>query len=259
MLSKKEEATTLDNLSVAIITKNEEHRLPDCLKSVSFSGEIIVVDSGSTDNTVGIAREFGCRVYIEDWKGYGPQKNSALEKCSNEWVLLLDADERVPAETAGLIEDILKAPSADAYTFKRRNYLHGRWLKHSGYWPDRQIRLVNRNTGSFQSEIHERWTTEGRIEDLNAHIDHYAFSGYHDMLDTLNEYSTVIARQLFRSGRRANILSPLLHGAGMFIKIYFVEKGFLDGVDGFVTAITKAGGSFFKYAKLLELQREKND
>lgn len=245
------------SLSVAVITKNEEKRLPDCLRSVSFADDIVVVDSGSTDRTVEIAKEFGCAVYIEAWKGYGPQKNSALKKCGNDWVLLLDADERVPAETAALITDILKAPSADAYTVKRKNYLHGRWLKHSGYWPDRQIRLVNRKMGGFQAAIHEKWTTEGRIEDLNAHIDHYAFSGYHDMLNTLNEYSTVIAKELYQSGRRVNALSPLLHGIGMFFKIYFIERGFLDGMDGFVTALTKAGGSFFKYAKLLELQREK--
>ena len=245
------------SLSVAVITKNEEKRLPDCLRSVSFADDIVVVDSGSSDRTVEIAKEFGCMVYIEDWKGYGPQKNSALKKCGNDWVLLLDADERVPAETAALITDILKAPSADAYTFKRKHYLHGHWLKHSGYWPDRQIRLVNRKMGFFQAAIHEKWTTEGRIEDLNAHIDHYAFSGYHDMLNTLNEYSTVIAKELYQSGRRANALSPLLHGIGMFFKIYFIERGFLDGMDGFVTALTKAGGSFFKYAKLLELQREK--
>lgn len=244
-------------LSVAVITKNEEKRLPDCLRSVSFSNDVVVVDSGSTDRTVEIAREFGCKVYIEDWKGYGPQKNSALEKCSNDWVLLLDADERVPAKTADLIMEMVKAPSADAYTFKRKNYLHGRWLQHSGYWPDRQIRLVNRRMGVFEAAIHERWTTKGRIEDLNAHIDHYAFSGYHDMLNTLNEYSSVIAGELYRSGKRANVLSPLIHGTGMFFKIYFIEMGFLDGMDGFVTALTKAGGSFFKYAKLLELQREK--
>ncbi len=245
------------SLSVAIITKNEEEKLPDCLRSVSFADDIVVVDSGSTDKTVEIAQQFGCTVYIEDWKGYGPQKNSALEKCSNDWVLLLDADERVPAESADLIMEVVKAPSADAYTFKRKNYLHGRWLRHSGYWPDRQIRLVNRRMGCFQAAIHERWTTEGRIEDLNAHIDHYAFSGYYDMLNTLNEYSTVIARELYRSGKRANVLSPVFHGTGMFIKIYFVEMGFLDGIDGFVTALTKAGGSFFKYAKLLELRRER--
>ncbi|MDA8239943.1 MAG: glycosyltransferase family 2 protein [Nitrospiraceae bacterium] len=241
-------------LSVAVITKNEEANLPRLLESVSFADDVVLVDSGSTDKTVGIAREFGCRVSVEDWKGYGPQKNSAVWKCRHEWVLLLDADERIPPETAGVIRDVVENPLADAYSFRRKNYLHGRWLRHSGYWPDRQIRLVNRNLGSFRGTIHEQWATGGRVADLDAHIDHYAFPGYSDMLKTLNDYSTIIAEELYSSGRRANGISPVYHGIGMFLKIYFVERGFLDGMDGLVTALTKAGGSFFKYAKLLELQ-----
>jgi glycosyltransferase involved in cell wall biosynthesis len=243
------------NISVAIITKNEEANLPRLLESVSFSADIVVVDSGSTDRTVEIAQGFGCRVFTEDWKGYGLQKNSAVGKCRHEWVLLLDADERIPPETAGVIRGVIGSPLADAYRFRRRNYLHGRWLRHSGYWPDRQVRLVNRDRGSFRGTIHEQWAARGRVADLDADIDHYAFSGYADMLKTLNEYSTVIAGELYSSGRRANFLSPVYHGLGMFFKIFVLERGFLDGMDGLVTALTKAGGSFFKYAKLLELQR----
>lgn len=243
-------------LSVALITKNEGKNLPDCLKSVSFADDIVVVDSGSSDRTVGIAKEFGCRVFIEDWKGYGPQKKSAIDKCNYEWVLLLDADERVSEEAKKAILNTLGEPAADAYSFTRKNYLHGRWLRHSGYWPDRQVRLVNKNKGRFRGVIHEKWVTEGHVHDLNAHLEHFAFSNYSDMLRTLNEYSSVIAEELFNSGRRAHVFSPVYHGIGMFFKIYLVEKGFLDGMDGLVTAITKAGGSFFKYAKLIELQRE---
>lgn len=243
-------------LSVAIITKNEEKNLSECLKSVSFADDIVVVDSGSTDRTVEIAKEFGCRVFIEDWKGYGPQKNSAVDKCKHEWVFLLDADERVPVETTEIILEVLRKPEADAYSIKRKNYLHGKWLKHSGYWPDRHIRIVHKTKGLFRSVIHEEWVTNGRVQELDAHIEHYAFLNYSDMLKTLNEYSTVIARELFDSGKRATLLSPPYHGIGMFLKIYFLKWGILDGMDGLVTALTKAGGSFFKYAKLLELQRE---
>ena len=241
-------------LSVAIITKNEEIKLPDCLKSVSFADDIVVVDSGSSDNTVKIAREFGCRVFVEDWKGYGPQKNSAVGKCMHDWVLIIDADERITVEAKEVIQKVLERPAADAYSFKRKNYLHGRWLKHSGSWPDRQIRLANRTKGLFRSVIHEKWVTEGHLIDLNACIEHYAFSNYSDMIETLNEYSTVIARELFASGRRANLLTPFCHGVAMFLKIYLLEKGFLDGLDGLVTALLKGVGIFFKYAKLLELQ-----
>jgi len=150
-------------LSVAIITKNEEERLPDCLKSVSFAEEIVVVDSGSTDRTIAIAEGFGCRVFVEDWKGYGPQKNSAVQKCSREWVLLIDADERIAPETAETIPKVLEHAQAAAYSFRRKNYLHGRWLKHSGYWPDRQVRLVRKSEGQFVGEIHERWETAGPV------------------------------------------------------------------------------------------------
>jgi glycosyltransferase involved in cell wall biosynthesis len=243
-------------LSVAIITKDEEKQLSDCLKSISFADDIVLVDSGSTDRTVEIAKKFGCRVFIEDWKGYGPQKNSAIEKSRHTWVLFLDADERVPDETQETIREVLERPAADAYSFRRKNYLHGKWIKHSGNWPDRNIRLVNKTKGIFQSVIHEKWITNGRVQHLNAHIEHYAFSNYFDMLKKLNEYSTVIARELFTSGRRANLLSPFYHGIGMFFKIYVLERGFSDGFDGLVIALTKAGGSFFKYAKLLELQRK---
>jgi glycosyltransferase involved in cell wall biosynthesis len=245
-------------LSVAIITKDEEARLPDCLRSVSFADDIVVVDSGSTDRTVEIAKESGCRIFVEDWKGYGPQKNSAIEKCRHPWVLLLDADERLSPGAQEVIGEVLKAPRADAYTVQRKNYLHGKWLRHSGYWPDRQVRLVNRERGSFQGTIHETWAAHGSIENLDACIEHYAFSDYSDMLKTLDDYSTVIAGELYASGRRAHFLSPLYHGTGMFFKIYFLELGMLDGMDGLVTALLKAGGSFFKYAKLLELQREKS-
>jgi glycosyltransferase involved in cell wall biosynthesis len=240
--------------SVAIITKDEEKKLPLCLDSVSFSDEIIVVDSGSTDRTVEIAQKFGCRVFSEDWKGYGPQKNSAIEKCKYEWVLLLDADERLAAGAKEVIEKV-QWTQATAFRFRRKNYLHGRWMKHSGYWPDWQIRLIDRTRGSFEGNLHERWVTDGPVVDLDACIEHYAFSDYSDMLKTLDEYSSVIARELYVSGKRANALTPLCHGTGMFIKIYFLERGVLDGMDGFITALLKAGGSFFKYAKLLELQR----
>jgi glycosyltransferase involved in cell wall biosynthesis len=217
----------------------------------------VVVDSGSVDRTVAIAKDFGCRVFVEDWKGYGPQKNSAVAKCRHTWVLLLDADEQVPDETRKSIMKILESPEADAYSFRRKNYFHGKWIKHSGNWPDRTIRLVNRTKGTFKSVIHEKWITEGCLQELDACLLHYSFSSYADLLKTLNKYSTLTSEELFTSGRKSTPLLPLYHGIGMFLKIYFIERGFLGGLDGLIISLTKAGGSFFKYAKLLELQREK--
>jgi glycosyltransferase involved in cell wall biosynthesis len=224
-------------LSVAIITKNEEGNLPDCLRSVSFADDIVVVvDSSSTDRTVEIAESFGCHVFIEDWKGDGPQKNSAIAKCKHEWVLVLDADERIPDETQKVIMSIVNDPSsADAYNFPRKNYFHRRWIRYCGWWPDRIIRFVKRSKGSFQAITHGKWATSGAFMETR---------------------STDMARELFDAGKRANVFTPFLHGITMFLKIYIIKLGFLEGFDGFIISITRAGGSFFKYAKLLEIQNE---
>ncbi len=249
----------MNNLSAAIITWNEEKNLPECLKSISFADDIVVVDSGSTDRTVEIAREFGCRVFVEEWKGFGPQKSSAVDKCKHEWVLLIDADERVPLETAEAISRTLKEPLSAAYRFRMKHHVRDRWIKHAGYWPDWHVRLVDRSQGSFVGTTHEKWAARGRVSDLDAHIEHYSFSDYSDMLKSMDEYSAIISQELFAAGRRANVLSPLCHGAGTFFKIYLLQMGLLDGMDGLVIALTKAGGSFFKYAKLLELQRQSEE
>lgn len=243
-------------LSVAIITKNEEKNLPDCLRSVSFADEIVVVDSRSTDRTVAIATDLGCRVYVEDWKGDGPQKNSAIDKCSHEWVLIIDADERIPEETkAGIRKLIDKDSGADAYSFPRKNYFHGRWIKHCGWWPDRIIRLVKKSKGRYRSITHGIWATSGTLSRTDLPIEHFSFSAYSDMLKIMEGRSTDMAKELFDTGRRVNAFTPFVHGLTMFIQVYFFKLGFLDGFDGFIIAITRAGGSFLKYAKLLELQR----
>ncbi len=244
-------------ISVAIITKNEEKRLPDCLRSVSFTDEIVIVDSGSTDRTVEIAKKFGCRIFEEEWKGFGRQKNSAIEKCQNEWVIVLDADERIPPETKDVILNTLENPKASAYSFKMKHFIANRWIKYGGNWPDWHVRLINKNNGIFKGEIHEKWITEGKIQKIDAIIEHYGFIDYADMLKTMNEYSTIAAKELFMSGKRASILSPIIHSIPMFCNIYFFKMGFLEGLDGLVLALLKAGGSFFKYAKLLELQMKK--
>lgn len=248
----------MNKLSAAIITKNEEKNISDCLKSVAFADEIVVVDSGSTDKTVEIARNFGCRVFVEDWKGDGPQKNSAIDKCSHEWVLIVDADERIPDETKVEIRRLIeKNKGADAYSFPRKNYFHNRWIKHCGWWPDRIIRLVKKSRGRYKSITHGIWATTGILEKTHQPIEHCSFSSYSDMLKIMEARSTDMAIELFDAGRRVNRFTPFFHGISMFIQIYIFKLGFLDGFDGFIIAITRGGGSFFKYAKLLELQRKK--
>ncbi len=246
-------------LSVAIITKNEEGNLRDCLEGVAFADDIVVVDSGSTDRTVEIARSSGCRVFVESWKGNGLQYNSALEKCKYKWCLVIDADERIPPETREAILAVLENPSHDAYSFPRKNYFHGQWVKHSDWWPDRVIRLMRKDTGRFQPGTHGKWITNSKLSNsIKCPIHHFSFSNYSDMLITLDKYTNAVSKELLKKGRKIKAFDPVYHGLSMFLKIYILKRGFLDGFDGFVIAITKAGGSFFKYAKLLELQKNKS-
>jgi glycosyltransferase involved in cell wall biosynthesis len=242
-------------LSVIIITKNEEERLPVCLKSVNFAEDIVVVDSGSKDKTTEIAKLFGCRVFVEKWKGFGLQKQSALQKTLYKWVLSLDADERVGTETARVISQVIQVPKAQAYSLPRKNFFHGKWIKHCGWWPDRVVRLFDKDFGEFQSPIHESWITKGKIIHLNEPIEHYSFKSYSQMIEKLNKYSSVAAKELFDKDIRVTLLTPFLHGGWMFIRTYFLKLGILNGIDGFVISLLNAGGSFFKYAKLLEFQK----
>lgn len=248
--------------SVAIIACNEEARIAKCLESVrNFDEVVIVIDARTTDSTADIAQKYGCRIYFEHWKGFGPQKQSALDKCKNQWVMVMDSDEvlspEAALEAAYVLQD--KEPAAQAYSFPRKNFLHGKWLKHGDFWPDRQIRLVKKDNGRFQSLVHEKWVMKGgKIENLSGVIEHRSFGGYKDMLNTLDRYSTMIAEDLYSKGKRTNALAPAAHALWMFVRVYFLKKGFLDGFDGLASSVLKAGGSFFKYAKLLELQNRRD-
>jgi glycosyltransferase involved in cell wall biosynthesis len=242
-------------LSVAIITRNEEERLAACLKSVTFADEVLVVDSCSEDRTVEVAESFGARVIIQEWGGFSWQKQFAVDHCTHDWVLILDADERVPEETACLVERemTMRRPDVSAYAFKRKNYLHGRWIKHCGWWPDRIVRLVNRQKGAFDGRpVHEKWLTNGEVKELDAFIEHTSFEEYSDLVDKMETYSNLASQELFEEDVRVNALTPILHGLWMFLKTYFLELGIMDGFDGFIISAMNAGGSFLKYAKLRE-------
>ena len=164
------------SLSVAIITRNEENNILPCLQSVSFAGQIVVVDSGSTDKTLEIASAFGCEIYSEEWFGFGPQKQLAIEKCRLPWILILDADERIPSDTAEVIKKIVTDSNIkDAgFSFPRKNYFQGRWIKHAGWWPDRIIRLFRKDAGRMTTAIvHESVEVQGGVGVLDAPIDHF--------------------------------------------------------------------------------------
>ena len=247
-------------LAVAIITKNEEENLRACLQSVSFASQIILVDSGSTDSTLQIAAEFGCEIYSEKWHGFGPQKQLAIEKCHLPWILVLDADERIPPDTADLIKKIVTDSNVKGagFSFPRKNYFQGRWIKHAGWWPDRIIRLFRKEVGRMTTAIvHESVEVQGMIGALDVPIEHFTESSLSKIIQKIEKYSTLGAEQAFKDGKTSSPFSAFMRAAFTFNQDYFLRLGILDGRQGLILAVTDAVNKFFKYAKLSELGKNK--
>ena len=245
-------------LSVAIITKNEAENLPACLGSIKFADQIVVVDSGSTDDTIKIASDFGCCVFIEEWQGFGPQKQFAIDKCKHRWVLVLDADERIPPETAIVIGDIVSKGSDDAagYSFPRKNWSQGRWIKHL-WGGDRVVRLFQKDSGRMTPvAVHESVEATGKVEALGVPIEHYTESDLSKILIKIDHYSTLGAREAFAAGKTSTVWSASFRAVLAFFQSYFLKLGVLDGAQGFTLSITDSVNKFFKYAKLGELRKQ---
>jgi glycosyltransferase involved in cell wall biosynthesis len=243
-------------LSIAIITKNEEKNIRPCLQSISFAGQIVVVDSGSTDNTLKIATEFGCEIYHEEWHGFGQQKQLAIEKCHLPWILVLDADERIPPDTADIIKKIVTDPNVGeaGFSFPRKNYFQGRWIKHAGWWPDRIIRLFRKETGRMTSaKVHEAVEVMGIVGGINVAIEHYTESSLSKIIQKIDKYSTLGAQEAFKDGKHSSVFSAFIRAFFTFNQDYFFRWGILDGRQGLTLAVTDAVNKFFKYAKLSEL------
>ena len=250
------------SLSVAIITKNEADNLPGCLRSAAFAEQIVVVDSGSMDDTVKIASDFGCDVFVEPWRGgFGAQKQFALDQCRHPWVFVLDADERIPPETASKIKQIISNTDirAAGFSFPRKNFFQGRWIKHAGWWPDRIVRLFRKDMGRMTAAtVHEAIEIDGPIEALDVPIEHFTESRLSNILLKIDQYSTLGAEEAFREGRTASIWSAAVRAKLAFFQNYCLRLGCLDGSQGFTLALTDAINKFFKYAKLAEMTREAN-
>ena len=245
-------------LAVAIITKNEEENIRSCLQSISFAGQVILVDSGSTDYTLQIAAEFNCEVYNEEWRGFGPQKQSAIEKCSQPWILVLDADERIPPQTAESIKNIITNPRIPeaGFSFPRQNYFQGRWIKHAGWWPDRVVRLFRKEAGRMTTaKVHEAVEVKGIVGELDVPIEHFTESRLSKIIQKIDKYSTLGAEEAFKEGKRSSTGSAFLRAFFTFFQDYFMRGGLLDGMPGLTLAVTDSVNKFFKYAKLSELTR----
>jgi glycosyltransferase involved in cell wall biosynthesis len=245
-------------LSVAIITQNEEENLRLCLQSVAFAAQIVVVDSGSTDATLQIAAEFGCEISNEKWLGFGPQKQLAIDKCREPWILVLDADERIPRETAKVMKALItKSGVLEAgFSFPRKNYFQGRWIKHAGWWPDRIIRLFRKQSGRMTgAAVHEAVKVDGPVGTLDVPIEHFTESRLSRIIQKIDRYSTLGAEEAFKQGKRSSTYSAFLRALFTFFQDYFLRGGVLDGMPGLTLAVTDSVNKFFKYAKLSELTR----
>jgi len=246
------------SLAACVITLNEEDRIGDCLDSVAFADELLVVDSGSTDATVEIARRRGARVIVRDWPGYAAQKNFALEQVAADWVLSIDADERVTPELAAEIGELLAAPPEGiaGCSLPRRTWYLGRWIRHGGWYPDRKVRLVRRGRGRWDGgRIHERLVAEGGIRRLRGDLLHYTYRDIADHLRTIDRFTAEAAQALAARGRAGTLAGMLLHPPAKFVRTYLLKGGFLDGLPGFMVAVLGSYYVFLKYAKAWELRQ----
>lgn len=251
-------------LSAILITRNESAQIVECLESVCFADEWIVVDCGSTDDTVDQARGWGAKVYVHpDWHGFGMQKNRALGYATSDWVLSIDADERVTAELAAEIQKTVLDPAAAAgYTMPRLSLYCGQFLRHGGWWPDRVLRLFRRELGRFSDRVvHESVQVRGDIQKLEGHFIHYTYPTPESVIDKINAYSTAGAQAMRQHSRRGGVLQAVLHGAWAFWRGYIFRAGFLDGRYGFLAAVSNAEGTYHRYVKrwLLEQQLSNAD
>ena len=245
-------------LSVVFITLNEEKKLGATLKTVQWADEIIVVDSGSTDATLEIARAHGAKIFSEPWKGFSAQKNSAIEKATSDWVLSLDADEALEHELADEIRSVLNGPSdINGYYIPRKNILFGRWIKHGGWYPDAKLRLFRRGTGWFvERAVHESMAVQGRTATLKHAMVHDAYSNLSDYIAANNRYTSLGAKIVYQKGQRGfSLIHLLLNPCFTFLYNYVFRLGFLDGQQGFILHVNHSVQVFWKYAKAWELSR----
>jgi glycosyltransferase involved in cell wall biosynthesis len=243
-------------LSAIVITKNEAANIGACLAGLTFCDERIVVDSGSSDNTMKIAQDNGARAVGHAWEGFGPQKNFALSLATGDWVLSIDADERVDGTLAHEIEAAIAAPRADAYEIPRVTRFLGRDMKQTGGSSDFVLRLFRRGAAKFSDDlVHERVVFSGIVARLSAPLNHHSVARLEDALSRIDRYSTAGAEMLVASGRRVSFMSGIGHGLWTFARVYVLRLGFLDGREGFLQAVANAEGSYYRYMKAWHLSR----
>jgi glycosyltransferase involved in cell wall biosynthesis len=244
-------------VSVTIITLNEAAHIGAAIDSARWADEVIVVDSGSTDDTASIARAHGARVEARAWTGYIDQKNHAADLASHDWIFSLDADERITPSLASEIRATLSnEPAHRGYRVPRVTFHLGRWIRTTDFYPDLQMRLYDRRSGQWQGRyVHESVAVNGPVGRLTGELQHYSYRDLRDHLDRINHYTTLAARQMHESGRRAGVVDLLLHPPAAFLRNYLLRRGIADGMAGLTLSLVNSYAVLLKFAKLWELQR----
>lgn len=245
------------SLSAVIITRNESTRLPACLASLAFVDEVVVLDHGSSDGTAQVAQALGAKVtQAPDWPGFGPQKNRAVALSMGDWILSIDADERVTPELRDAIQAAISQGRFDAYAINRRSSYCGQYMFHSGWYPDRLVRLFRRGAARFSDDlVHETLVTAAPVGQLAGDLLHDSFDDFESVLDKVNRYSSASAQALHARGVRGSLAKAIGHGLWAFLRTYLLRRGFLDGRLGLALAISNAEGTYYRYLKLWLMQR----
>ncbi|KPL01353.1 MAG: hypothetical protein AMJ91_00300 [candidate division Zixibacteria bacterium SM23_73_3] len=250
----------MSKISCIIITYNESRNIRRCLKSISWTDEIVVVDAHSTDDTKKIVSEFTDKIYDLKWEGFGPAKEFARSQASGEWILSVDADEVVSKELREEIQRMIEScNSLDGYYIPRRSNFLGRWIRYGGWYPDFVMRLFRKDRGNFSHRlVHEEVRVDGKSGCLKNDLLHYTDPNFDHYLEKLNRYTSLDALQLYTRGRKAKLLDILFRPPITFVKMYIFKKGFLDGTPGLILSISSAFHVFSKYVKLWHLKQSGN-
>jgi len=246
----------MPKLSVIIITYNEEKNIEPCLKSIAWADEVIVVDSFSTDKTIEIANKFTDKIFQHPFHGYGRQKAYALSKASGEWILNIDADERVTPALKEEIKIAISNSEMAGYYIPRQNFFCGHWIRHSGWYPDYQLRLFKQEKAQFDERlVHEKVVVKGKTGYLKSPLTHYTYNSLPEFFKKMQKYVDLWAKDKNQQGKRGGIGKGFLHGFWTFFKMFFLQAGFLDGRYGLLLASLYAAYTLAKYARLEEMRK----
>lgn len=249
----------MTTLTIIIAAKNEARNIQDCVQSASFADEVIVLDSGSSDGTQQLAQAAGAHVVSTDWPGYGPQQSRGIAMATSDWVLSLDADERISPALQAEVRNAIRSNKADGYRLPRLSSLCGTFIHHGGWRPDYTLRLVKREKAGFTDHfLHAHMTVDGSKADLQESLIHYSYRDLDDVLEKLNRYATGNAKDLDNKGVKGTLGKAIGHGLWAFVRTYLFRAGFLDGRYGFMLAVYNAESTYYKYLKLMALQEARD-